>query len=157
MSSSSRSPQLQSPGYDRQMLQMLSQAGVHKDHAEAVRDLLSQDFLLSNLKNANIRYIRLLAENVALYASCDLPPAESAIQGPAAAALLSDPEAADLKPMTPKERDRVESVMLAFFARVCRSVDGWQQDKLSEQIITQRQEALEEEDSGGSRLGALFK
>jgi len=156
MSSSSRSPQLQSGGYDRQMLQMLSQAGVHKDHAEAVRDLLSQDFLLSNLREKNIRYIRLLAENVALYASCDLPPAESALKGPAAAALLSDPEAADLKPMTPKERDRVESVMLAFFARVSRSVDGWQQDKLSEQIITQRQEALEEEDSSGSRLGALF-
>ena len=156
MSSSSRSPQLQSGGYDRQMLQMLSQAGVHKDHAEAVRDLLSQDFLLSNLREKNIRYIRLLAENVALYASCDLPPAESALKGPAAAALLSDPEAADLKPMTPKERDRVESVMLAFFARVCRSIDGWQQDKLSEQIITQRQEALEEEDSSGSRLGALF-
>jgi|SRR6056297_1045969 len=156
MSSSSRSPQLQSGGYDRQMLQMLSQAGVHKDHAEAVRDLLSQDFLLSNLREKNIRYIRLLAENVALYASCDLPPAESALKGPAAAALLSDPEAADLKPMTPKERDRVESVMLAFFARVSRSVDGWQQDKLSEQIITQRQEALEEDDSSGSRLGALF-
>jgi uncharacterized protein YdaU (DUF1376 family) len=79
------------------------------------------------------------------------------VKGAVAAALLSDSKAADLKPMTPKERDRVESVMLAFFARVSRSVDGWQQDKLSEQIITQRREALEEEDSGGSRLGALFK
>jgi superfamily II helicase len=140
----------------QQMLQMLSQAGVHKDHQEAVRDLISQDFLLSNLDNTDVRYIRLLAENIALYASCQAPPTESGLQSEVAAGLMADPDAADLEPMSPSDKDRIESVMLAFFSRVCRSRDGWQQEKLSEQIVTNRMEKLEEDDEAEGVLGRLF-
>jgi hypothetical protein len=139
------------------MLQMLSQAGVHKDHQEAVRDLISQDFLLSNLDNRDIRYIRLLAENVAIYASCQAPPTESVLCGDVGAGLLTDPSAADLQPMSPETKDRIQSVMLAFFARVCRSKSGWQQDKLSEQIVTKRMESTEQEDESEGILGRLFE
>jgi hypothetical protein len=141
----------------QQMLEMLSQAGVAKDHQEAVRDLISQDFLLSNLDNGDIRYIRLLAENVAIYASCQAPPTESGLQDEVAAGLLTDPSAADLQPMTPETKDRIQSVMLAFFARVCRSKSGWQQDKLSEQIVTRRMESPDDEDESQGVLGRLFE
>jgi superfamily II helicase len=94
---------------------------------------------------------------VAIYASCQAPPTESGLQDEVAAGLLTDPSAADLQPMTPETKDRIQSVMLAFFARVCRSKSGWQQDKLSEQIVTRRMESPDDEDESQGVLGRLFE
>lgn len=148
-----------STGVDpRAMLSQLSQAGVDDAHARAVADLLSHDFILGNISNAGIDYLRLLSQNIALFAQEGFPRGESIVRGDVAAGLLEDPDMGDLKPMSPADRDRMETALLAFFVRSTRSHAGWQQDKLSEQIVTRRVEELDDEDEGGNTiLGRLFK
>jgi hypothetical protein len=142
----------------RAMLSQLSQAGVDDAHARAVADLLSHDFILGNIHRAGLDYLRLLSQNVALYAQEAFPPADSIVAEEVAAGLLEDPDKADLKPMSPTDRDRMETALLAFFIRTTRSYDGWQQDKLSEQIVTRRIEEIEDEAESDSKtvIGRLF-
>jgi len=156
---SSSSQPTGSTGVDpRAMLSQLSQAGVDDAHARAVADLLSHDFILGNISNAGIDYLRLLSQNIALFAQEGFPRGESIVRGDVAAGLLEDPDMGDLKPMSPDDRDRMETALLAFFVRSTRSYGGWQQDKLSEQIVTRRVEELEDEDDGRNTiLGRLFK
>ena len=142
----------------RAMLSQLSQAGVDDAHARAVADLLSHDFILGNIHRAGLDYLRLLSQNVALYAQEAFPPADSIIAEDVAAGLLEDPDKADLKPMSATDRDRMETALLAFFVRTTRSYGGWQQDKLSEQIVTRRVEEIDDEGESESKtvIGRLF-
>jgi hypothetical protein len=143
----------------RAMLSQLSQAGVDDAHARAVADLLSHDFILGNIQNAGLDYLRLLSQNVALYAQEAFPPADSIIAEEVAVGLLEDPDVANLKPMSATDRDRMETALLAFFIRTTRSYRGWQQDKLSEQIVTRRVEELDDDGESDSKsvIGRLFR
>jgi len=158
MSSSNQPPG--ATGVDpRAMLSQLSQAGVDDAHARAVADLLSHDFILGNIHRAGLDYLRLLSQNIALFAQEGFPRGESIVRGDVAAGLLEDPDMGDLKPMSPADRDRMETALLAFFIRTTRSYDGWQQDKLSEQIVTRRIEEVEDGDDNNNSgpLGRLFR
>jgi len=121
-----------------------------------IRNLLSKDFPLANLTREDREYFRLLADNIALYLKERYPPEDSVVQGRAGAALLDDPSF-NKTALSQRKRNEIETDLLARFARTGRGVDGWQQDKLSENIETQRLEderTDEDEDTGVT--GRLF-
>jgi hypothetical protein len=126
-----------------ELLKQLAESDISDDHAEAVKNLLSKDFMLAKIDGDGHEYLRLLAENIAIYSTCEFPPEDSIVQGDLAGALLEDESESSVVAMRAREKDILESALLTFFTRSSRSVSGWQQDKLGEQIFTQRSELVE--------------
>lgn len=120
---------------------------------QEIRDLLSDDYALGNFTSADRQYFRLKAENVGLFVSETHPPAGSWAAGMLGAALYDDPEYSQ-GPLTEQTRIRMQTALMDHFARTSRSVDGWQQDKFSENIQTRRMEDNREEEE--ETLGGLL-
>ena len=58
--------------------------------------------------------------------------------------------------LTREQQTQLESVLLGMFFRVSRSIDGWQQDKLTESIQTRRLEDSRQPEDGEGPLGGIF-
>lgn len=130
------------------------------EHPKEIADLLSGNYALANMNSADRKYFRLLADNIKIFAEERYPPADSYMQGALGAALLDDPEY-DREALTTAQKNRIETALMEMFARSSRSVGGWQQDKFSESIQTNRVEdnrdssRSEPESSGG--ITGFFK
>jgi len=129
--------------------------GVDDKLPAPVKNLLSKDFPLSKIDRSDREYIRLLAENIVLYTREMYPPDRSLIQGDTGAALLEDPDY-NRYALSERKRNEIESVLIATFARTSRGEGGWQQDKFSENIQTQRREDETADEEGGSLIGGFF-
>jgi hypothetical protein len=119
------------------------------DLPDPVRALLSEDFPLSNISRQDRKYLRLKAENLAIYVKEQHPPSDSLVQGETGAVLLEDPDY-DTTALDAEMKNRIESLNLASFVRNARAVGGWQQDKLNENVQTKRVEdgRVQEEEDG---------
>lgn len=140
--------------------EIISTSTAGTEHPQEIADLLSQDYPLANMNSADRKFFRLKADNVKLFASERFPPEESFVQGALGAALLDDPSY-DKKALTNEAENRIETALMEHFSRTSRAVGGWQQDKFTENITTNRVEDNrgkpdERQDSGG-RLSGLFK
>jgi hypothetical protein len=124
--------------------------------ATPIKNLLANDYPLANLERVDREYFRLLADNIALYLKEQYPPEDSVVQGDVGAALLEDPSYRKTA-LSQQKRHEIETVLMTMFARTGRGVGGWQQDKLSENIETQRIEddRRDEQDEQGW-AGRLF-
>jgi hypothetical protein len=144
------------PGVSREFLSDLMQNDVD-DHRmfREVGDLLGQDYPLANLTSGDREYFRLLAENVALYIKEQHPHRESWAQGGLGAALYDDEEFGE-EHLDPSEVVQIETALMDHFARSSRGVNGWQQDKLTESIQTNRVEDNRENGAGDDSSGGLF-
>lgn len=129
-----------------QMIQELTKAGVSEKHAQSVVNLLSEDFVLGNVRTTDREYARLLAENIALFVAEEYPPEESSMQGRRRGALLRDPSDTRAA-LTQKKKNELESILLATFFRTSRSEGGWQQDKIADQTQVKRLEDETREES----------
>jgi len=129
---------------------------IHDKLPTPVRNLLANDYPLAKLERNDREYFRLLADNIALYLKEQYPPEDSVVQGDVGAALLEDPTY-QKSALSQQKRHEIETVLMTMFARTGRGVGGWQQDKLSENIETQRieDERADEQDEQGW-AGRLF-
>ena len=124
---------------------------------DAVADMLEKDSPLANLRRADREYFRLLADNVSMYTRERFPPKGSLIQGDVGACLLEDPDY-DTEALDEQQRNRIETAILAHFARSSRGVAGWQQDKLNESVQTKRvEDARGVEDQSTEKRGILSR
>jgi hypothetical protein len=136
---------------DDRMAEYLIDSGIDAEVADSVTDLLDKEFALANIDRNDRRYARLMSENVILLLEEQYPPADSQLQDTKRAAYLGD--ASETKDcLGESTKTQLRTLLLAAFFRSSRSVDGWQQEKLSENIQTQR---LEETRDGGDD-GGLF-
>ncbi len=144
------------PGVSREFLADLMANDVEDGRLfREIGDLLGQDYPLANFTSGDREYFRLLAENVALYVKEQHPHRESWAQGGLGAALYDDEEYSE-EHLQPGEVVRIETALMDHFARSSRGVGGWQQDKLTESIQTQRVEDNRETNAGGDSGGGLF-
>jgi len=143
-------PQNARPEY----VERLTEAGLADETLpKPIADLLDRDFPLSNIERSDREYFRLKAENIRIYTSELFPPRESIFQGLTGAALMEDPEF-DRACLTDDQRLRLQTALLDHFTRSSRGLGGWQQDKLSETINTNRvEDNRTEEDSKGGLTG----
>jgi len=132
----------------------VTETGISQDVATAVHNLLADESVLGNIREADREFARLHAENVVKYVEAMHPPKESHVQGELRRAYLGDltdgREAIDDATLA-----NFRSILLGAFFRYSRSIDGWQQDKFGEQIQTQRLEDRRDEGNEGL-LGGLF-
>jgi len=134
---------------DKQYIEGILDTGVDdRELKQEIEDLLADDYALGNLTSAAREYFRLLAENIAIFIRETYPPTGSWANGDLGAALYDDPSY-QTKPMETKARIRIETSLMDHFARSSRGVDGWQQDKLSESIETNRIEDTRTDDEDG--------
>jgi len=138
-----------------EVIDQLTDTGINRPAAESVADLLSEDYVLSNIRNADREYARLLAKNIVHYARNQHPPLDSHMQGVSRMAMRGDLKDGKTG-LTREQQTQLESVLLGMFFRVSRSIDGWQQDKLTESIQTRRVEDNRQPDDGDGPLGGIF-
>jgi hypothetical protein len=137
-----------------EVIEQLTNTGIQRPAAESVADLLSEDYVLSNIRSADREYARLLARNIVKFCECQHPPLDSHMQGICRMALSGDLKDGKTG-MTREQQTQLESVLLGMFFRVSRSIDGWQQDKLTESIQTRRVEDNRQPEDDGP-LGGIF-
>jgi len=135
-------------------VERLTDAGIDDETLpKPIADLLDRDFPLSNIKGSDREYFRLKAENIRIYTEELFPPRDSIFQGLTGAALMEDPEF-DREALSDDQRLRLQTALLDHFTRSSRGLGGWQQDKLSETINTNRvEDNRTEEDSKGGLTG----
>lgn len=122
----------------------------------SISDLLSQDYPLANLTSADRKYFRLMSANIKIFATERYPTPKSWQSGALGAALLDDPTF-EREPLPSVSRTKIESALMDHFARTSRGVGGWQQDKFSESIQTNRVEDNrgEKSEKSGSLLDRI--
>lgn len=152
----STTPRLDAPALSqkRDVIEKLVETGLDDSSANAVNDLLSQDFVLGKIRQADREYARLMAKNVVHFVQCDYPPKESMCQGILRMGLTGDMDDGKTA-LSEEQKTQIESLLLGMFFRTSRSIDGWQQDKFGEQIQTRRMEDGREDAKKGP-LGGLF-
>lgn len=115
---------------------------------ELLENLFSHDFVLSNMKDAEVTEQKWLARIVARKAKRMHPDSESFATGASRNVIFSD-DGPKLTPLTPHEESLIDQAVLQFLTRPPRSREGWQQDEVSKQVSVSRvEEETEETDSG---------
>jgi hypothetical protein len=139
---------------EEEMVKTIIETGITTEELpEEVENLLAKDLPLTNIDKGDRKYIRLLSGNIALYAKEKRPPQESNVVGDVGAALLEEPDYAN-SPFSEKQLNNIQSSLITLFTRASRGKGGWQQDKISEEIETQRVEDNRQEEE--STLGGWF-
>ena len=140
----------------REYIRDLLSTDVNEDQhplPNSISDLLSQDYPLANLTSADRKYFRLMSANIKIFATERYPAEKSYQQGVLGAALMDDPDFSR-EPLPGVTRTKIESALMDHFARTSRGVSGWQQDKFSESIQTNRVEDNRNESS--EKKGSLL-
>jgi len=141
-------------GMNQQFLSSIIEDDIDGDLMLPVQNLLAKDYPLANIRRSDREYFRLLSENVAHYVTEQFPPKGSVVQGELGAALLEDPEY-DTTALSQEQRNEIETLLMASFARTSRGEGGWQQDKMTESIQTRRVEDDRQPEQDGL-IGGLF-
>jgi hypothetical protein len=133
-----------------ELLDDLVETGQNDQLTTPLRNLLSRDFPLANLRRMDQEYIRLLSDNIALYAEEQFPPAKSMMQGRVGAMYARDPDY-NREALSDKKKNEIRSTLITLFTRSSRGIGGWQQDKINEAIQVRRVEddRQEEDETNG--------
>lgn len=136
-------------GFDREeYLQNLVEHGMDPGTAKLLHNLLTPNFVLSKLSDAEKGELRWLARIVVKETEWMHPPPDSVVTGERRQFLLADP-ADSLRPLNERQRGLLEQALMTIFARIARSHRGWQQDKLNESISVARTETEDDGSDGG--------
>jgi hypothetical protein len=136
------------PQLNEDHFQELVEAGVPEDTVFHLRSLLSRDFVLSNLSEAEVHEMRWLARNLALRVFAIHPSKKSHMTGSYRQWVFDEPNQG-LSPLSDGQRAKIRSFILAYIARVSRSKAGWQQEELSRQYQVSEMRTDSDDDDGG--------
>lgn len=136
-------------------LRKLTDSALDAETVQVLDNLLSQDFVLANYKDAEVTETRwMMVETTMLRVEAMHPPQGSGMTG-ARRAFMMDDEAQSLNPLTDHEKQVIRSFLRGFFARVTRARTGWQQEQMSK-TISVSEVRREDDDGSGGRLSGLF-
>jgi len=134
-------------------LDKLTENGLDSHTSELLNNMLSPDFVMSRIAEAEKDEMKWLVRLEAEKIKAMHPPQNSPVAGDRRKMLYDDIDA-QLEPLSDQEKQMLEMATWDIFFRVARSVGGWQQEELSSQYNVSRVED-EKNDSDG-RLGGLF-
>lgn len=134
---------------DREYLRELTQHDLDEHSLALMENMFSQDFVLSNLKDAEVTEIKWLARIIAMKIKRMHPPPESVVSGESRKVFFDD-TGDGLSPLSPHQENLIDQAVLEFLTRPTRSRDGWQQDEISKQVRVSRTEEDDDDDERGS-------
>jgi hypothetical protein len=134
-------------------LDKLTDHGLDDTSAGMVNNMLSPDFVMSRISEAEKDEMKWLVRLEAEKIKAMHPPQNSPVAGDRRK-MLYDDEDAQLEPLSDQQKQMLDMAVWDIFFRIARSVGGWQQEELSSQYKVSRVEDEQGDDSG--RLGGLF-
>lgn len=114
----------------KEYLQELIEHGVDESAAKPLRFLLSKDFVLANLKRAEVDELKWLARWMAKIVVWDHPPRGSGIKGEYRKFLRDDPTEGK-QPLSTSTQLLIEQFVLDVFSRGTRGLEGFQQTEMA--------------------------
>ena len=137
----------------REYLEELTSAGVPPETAKHLQGLLSEDFVLGNLRDEEVQETRWLARELQKEVEWMHPSEESVAQGEYRKFLYDD-EDDGLSALSDKQEVQIGKFILDVFARVSRGRGGWQQEEMGKHYTVS--EMKDGDSSSSGRLGGLF-
>jgi hypothetical protein len=134
-------------------LDKLTDHGLDSHTAELLDNMLSPDFVMSRISEAEKDEMKWLVRLEAEKIKAMHPPQNSPVSGDRRK-MLYDDEDAQLEPLSDQQKQMLDMAVWDVFFRIARSVGGWQQEELSSQYKVSRVE--DEQGDDGGRLGGLF-
>lgn len=116
----------------QQYVESLTRSELDPSTIRLLQNYLTRDYVLGNLKEAEIHEMKWLleADKVEIFAMH--PRQGSSMTGARRAWMLEeDEEWAALSPLTEQERKDIENVLRGVYTRIARSRGGWQQEEMS--------------------------
>jgi len=132
------------PDYVEQMLR----SDLDRGTVDMLENLLSPDWVLSKMSDAEIHEMRWLARTMSDEVDSMHPPEDSIWTGEIRQ-YAADDERQKLTPLNNAERLTIFEFVQGFIARVARSKEGFQQENFKKQIRKSEREDKTESESGG--------
>lgn len=120
-------------GTKAEYLDRLTQTEQTDAGIQMLDNMLTQDFVLSNLTRAETDEIKWRLHTMFLKIKSEFPPEGSSLQGEYRAFLFDDP-AENINSMSGKQEIIISQCLIAITARVARSRDGFQQEQMVKSI-----------------------
>jgi len=137
----------------QEYLDTLVDHGVDQRTADLLKNLLSRDFVLSKISEAEKEEMKWMVRAQFKKLKAFHPANDSPLEGEYRA-IVYDDDSEQVSTMSQYQEILVEAAIWDIFFRLGRSVEGWQQEELSTQYNVSRVD--KDEESDGSRLGGLF-
>lgn len=142
-----------SGGLKDQYLEKLTDTTLSQGTITVLDNLLTQDYVLANISDAELDEIKWLSRLTARKVFAMHPAPESVLQGERRAFLLDDPDN-KLEPLMQMERIQIQNFIRGIFLRASRARDGWQQEQMSKTYTVS--EVRDQNDGDDKLLRGLF-
>lgn len=129
----------------------ISGTDVERDLISGMEFLMSQDYVLGYIKESDRHELKWLGRTMADRIIASYPHKKSNLQGSYRAIVLEEPDNTK-RALTRDQKEMIRQIFWSFLVRLSRSMEGKQQEWLSEvhQVVERRND-----DSGGSRWNIL--
>lgn len=136
----------------REYLEELTEAGIPDETAKHLQELLSEDFVLGNLKDEEVQETRWLGREAQKEVEWMHPHEDSVAQGEYRKFLYDDPRDG-LSALSDRQQVKIGEFMLDFFARVSRGRGGWQQEEMGKHYTVSE---MKDDGKSSGGIGGLF-
>lgn len=134
---------------DADYVQMMVSTSLEPGTAKMLANLLSRDWVLANMSEAEVHEARWLARTIIDEVVAMHPPEDSIWTG-AMREYASDQSTQRLEPLSSSQKTELFQFVQAYIsARITRSKDGFQQETFRKQIRQSQREDLTDDDDGG--------
>lgn len=134
----------------REYIDKLTESSLDDETQDLMQNMLTPDFILSNVGEAEGTEIKWLARYHAMRIIDLHPPAESPVQGEYRKVCYDDGKDG-LSSLSEIQKSRLEQGIMDLYWRARRSIGGWQQEEMSKQYDVSEVRDGNDDDSG--RLG----
>lgn len=136
----------------KEYLEELTSAGIPDETAKHLRELLSEDFVLGNLRDEEVQEIRWLGRELQKEVEWMHPNDDSVLNGEYRKFMYDDDDDG-LSSLSDKQQVKIGEFILDVFARVSRGRGGWQQEEMGKHYTVSE---MKDGDDSKGRLGGLF-
>lgn len=139
----------------REYIESLTETTLEMETIELLDNLITRDWVLSNLKDAEIEEAKWRIVELAKVEVFNMHPRRnSQMEGARRAFMLNDKNE-KLPTLTERDKNTLENFLHAlFFGRLTRSRDGWQQEQMSKTISVS--EMRDKRDQKDGLMSGLF-
>lgn len=132
---------------DTEYIREVTDTELQHQTVEMLDNLLSKDFVLSNMSEAEVHEQRWIARIVKLMVETQHPHADSMWEG-RFRQVASGRSDGHLSTLSEAEKTEILEVVQGFIARVARSREGWQQEEISKSYAVSERVEKDGDDGG---------
>jgi len=133
-------------GEQRQYLEAITENGLDEASVHMLENMVSADFILSNLNDAEIHEIKHLRRITKRKVFAAHPSPNSIMQGEVREQVYNNGQTAE--PLDQKQKSLIEQFIRGAFTRLARSRDGFQQEEIGKSLSVSERRTDDDGDGG---------